>query len=136
MSEEKEPEGREDAAGASPVVAGLVREVIEKTLLLALGAAALTKERVQAVVEEFVRRGQLSAEEGKELVEQLGARGRDEAKATLKRLDVSLQGTYRDMGLATHRELEDLDFRVRQIEHRLSLAERQLDAASGIPQDL
>jgi polyhydroxyalkanoate synthesis regulator phasin len=110
--------------------------VIEKTLLLALGAAALTKDRVQAVVEEFVRRGQLSADEGKELVEQLGARSRDEAKATLKRLDGSLQGTYRDMGLATHRELEDLDFRVRQIEHRLSLAERQLDTAAGIPQDL
>jgi polyhydroxyalkanoate synthesis regulator phasin len=136
MSEEKEAAGRDDAAGAPPAATSLVREVIEKTLLLALGAAALTKDRVQAVVEEFVRRGQLSADEGKELVEQLGARSRDEAKATLKRLDGSLQGTYRDMGLATHRELEDLDFRVRQIEHRLSLAERQLDTAAGIPQDL
>jgi len=103
---------------------------------VALGAAALTKDRVQSVVEEFVRRGQLTAEEGKERVEQLGVRSRDEAKATLRRLDGSLQGTYRDIGLATHRELDDLDFRVRQIEHRLSLAERQLDAASGIPQDL
>ena len=136
MSDEREPEEREDAAGAPPAAAGLVRDVIEKTLLVALGAAALTKDRVQSVVEEFVRRGQLSADEGKELVEKLGVRSRDEAKATLKRLDVSLQGTYRDMGLATHRDLEDLDFRVRQIEHRLSLAERQLDAASGIPQDL
>lgn len=136
MSEEKDAQECEDTAGASPAAAGSVRDLIEKTLLVALGAAALTKDRLRAVVDEFVRRGQLSTDEGKELVEKLGARSRDEAKGTLKRLDVSLQGTYRDLGLATHRELEDLDFRVRQMEHRLSLAERQLDTASGISQDL
>ena len=136
MEQVPETEDRADSNESVPSPGSIVRDVIEKTLLVALGAAALTKDRVQSVVEEFVRRGQLTAEEGKELVDQLGVRSRDEAKATLKRLDGSLQGTYRDMGLATHRELDDLDFRVRQIEHRLSLAERQLDAASGIPQDL
>lgn len=136
MSEEKEAQGCEDTTGPSPVASGFVRDVIEKTLLLALGVAALTKDRVQTVVEEFVHRGQLSAEDGKDLVEKLGARSRGEARATLKRLDVSLQGTYRDLGLATHHEFQDLDFRVSQMEHRLSLTERQLDTAAGIPQDL
>ena len=136
MEQVPETEDRADSNESVPSPGSIVRDVIEKTLLVALGAAALTKDRVQSVVEEFVRRGQLTAEEGKERVEQLGVRSRDEAKATLRRLDGSLQGTYRDIGLATHRELDDLDFRVRQIEHRLSLAERQLDAASGIPQDL
>jgi polyhydroxyalkanoate synthesis regulator phasin len=138
MTDEANPEQRDEAGGgpaAAPVGAS-ARDTVERTLLLALGAAALTKDRIQAVVEDFVRRGQLSSDEGKDLVEKLGARSRDEAKAAFKRLDGSLQGTYHDMGLATRRELEDLDFRVRQLEHRLSLAERQLDAASGVPQDL
>jgi polyhydroxyalkanoate synthesis regulator phasin len=135
MANEDEDEQRDETGAAAPAT-WPARDVIEKTLLLALGAAALTKDRVQVVVEEFVRRGQLSTDEGKDMVERLGTRSRDEAKAAFKRLDKSLHGTYHDMGLATRHELDDLDFRVRQIEHRLSLAERQLDTASGVPQDL
>jgi polyhydroxyalkanoate synthesis regulator phasin len=125
-----------DTGAASANNPGTVRDITEKALLLAVGAAALTKDRVQAVVEDFVKRGKLSTEDGRELVDSLGVRGRDQAKAAFRRLDVSLQGTYRDLGLATRRELEDIDFRLRQMEHRLSLLERQSDSAAGAPQDL
>jgi polyhydroxyalkanoate synthesis regulator phasin len=124
------------AATAGTAGPGAVRDITEKALLLAVGAVALTKDRVQAVVDDFVKRGKLSTEDGKELVDTLGVRGRDQAKAAFRRLDVSLQGTYRDLGLATRREVEDVDFRLRQMEHRLSLLEQQSDSAAGAPQDL
>src|SRR5680860_1461193 len=70
-----------------------VREIIERTLLVGVGAAALTKDRLDKVAEEFVRTGQLSGDEGRELVQSLASRSRDEARATLRRADDSLQGT-------------------------------------------
>src|SRR3990172_11293982 len=104
--------------------AGL-RDVIERTLLVGLGAAALTKDRAQKVVDEFVRRGQLSAEEGRDMVEGLASRTRDEARSVLKSADSSVQTLFRELGIASRREVEDIDFRLRQIEHRLTLLERE-----------
>jgi hypothetical protein len=40
-----------------------------------------------------------------------------------------LQGALRDFGVATRREVEDLDLRVRQLEHRVALLEGAKDAA-------
>lgn len=104
-----------------------IRELIERTFLVGVGAAALTKERVQGLVEEFVRRGQLSGDEGREMVDRLVSRSKSEAQSALKKADSSLHGAYRDMGLATRRELEDVDFRVRQLEHRIRLLEAATD---------
>jgi polyhydroxyalkanoate synthesis regulator phasin len=107
-----------------------IRDLIERTFLAGMGAAALTKDRVQELVEEFVRRGQLNADEGRDVVERLVTRSREEARSVLRKADSSLQGAYRDLGLTTKRELEDLEFRLRQIEHRVQLLEAAVDAGA------
>jgi len=111
-----------------------IRDLIEKTFLAGMGAAALTKDRVQELVEELVGRGQLSSDEGRDVVERLVSRSREEARSVLKKADSSLQGAYRDIGLTTKRELEDLEFRLRQLEMRVQLLEKAADAqAEGEP---
>jgi polyhydroxyalkanoate synthesis regulator phasin len=108
-----------------------LRDVIEKTLLLGLGAAALTRDSVQRVADEFVRRGQLSAEEGREMVEDLAVRSREEARSALRGADSVIQSVIREFGVASRRDLDDLEFKSRQLEHRLALLERQADAQGG-----
>ncbi len=108
-----------------------IRDLIEKTFLAGMGAAALTKDRVQELIEDFVRRGQLNSDEGRDMVDRLMMRSREEARSMLKKADSSLQGAYRDMGLTTKRELDDLEFRLRQLELRVQLLEAASDAASG-----
>jgi len=88
----------------------------------------LTKDRAQELVEDLVYRGQLSSEEGREVVERLVSRSREEARSVLKKADSSLQGAYRDIGLPTRREFEDLDFRLRQLEMRVQLLETAAEA--------
>lgn len=121
--------GTESRAGAGQSL----RDLIERTFLVGIGAAAFTKDRVQELVEEFVNRGQLSSEEGREMVDGLIARSREEARSALKRADSSLQGAYRDLGITTKRELEDLQLRLRQLEHRVSLLEAAGDDEGGGP---
>ena len=107
------------------------RDLIERTFLAGMGAAALTKDRVQELVEEFVRRGQLNSDEGREVVDRLVSRSREEARSLLKKADSSLQGAYRDLGLTSKHQLEDLEFRLRQLEHRVQLLEATTDSESG-----
>lgn len=100
-----------------------IRDLIERTFLIGVGAAAFTKDRVQELVEEFVRRGELSSDEGRDMVDKLVARTRDEARSAMSRADSSIHGALRDFGVTTRRELEDLEMRVQQLEHRISLLE-------------
>jgi polyhydroxyalkanoate synthesis regulator phasin len=104
-----------------------VADLVSRTLMLGVGAAALTVDKAQGVVDELVKRGQLSSDEARETVASLAARSKTEARSTVRSLESTLKSTYREMGLATRSELEDLDFRLRQVEHRLSLLERQVD---------
>jgi len=107
-----------------------IRDLIERTFLAGMGAAALTKDRIQELVEELVSRGQINTEEGREVVERLVARSREEARSVLKKADSSLHGAYRELGLSSKREFEDLSLRVQQLEHRVQLLEAQADAKS------
>ncbi len=127
-----EASGDEPSSGSgTSAAAQTIRELIERTFLLGVGAAALSKERIQELVEEFVRRGQLSGEEGRDMVDRLMARSREEARAAVKKADSSLQGAFREMGLINKRDLEDMDFRLRQLEHRIQLLETAADADSS-----
>jgi polyhydroxyalkanoate synthesis regulator phasin len=126
------PRGTEGMSGGQSI-----RDLIERTFLIGVGAAAFTKDRVQELVEEFVKRGELSSDEGREMVDRLVARSRDEARTAMRRADSSFQGALRDFGLTTRREFDDLDLRVRQLEHRVALLERipggaDPDPASGL----
>ncbi len=127
----EEESGREADREAASATGQSVRDLVERVFLLGVGAAALTKDRVQDLVEELVRRGQLSGEEGREVADRLVARSREEARAAAKKADSSLQGAYREIGLVTRREFEDVEFRLRQLEHRVQLLEAAKDAASG-----
>lgn len=123
----------ESEPGQSKSSTRSIRDLIEKTFLVGVGAAALTKERAQELVDEFVHRGQLTGEEGRDVVESLMSRSKAEAQSALKRADSSLQGAYRDAGLATRKQLEDIDFRIRQLEHRVSLLEKAADESGEPP---
>ena len=105
-----------------------VRDLIERTFLAGMGAAALTKDRIQELVEELVNRGQINTEEGRDVMERLVARSREEARSVLKKADSSLHGAYRELGLSSKRELEQLTLRVQQLEHRVQLLETGADS--------
>jgi polyhydroxyalkanoate synthesis regulator phasin len=123
--------GAKTEASGKSTASQSIRELIERTFLAGMGAAALTKDRIQEVVEEFVRRGQLDKEEGLDVVDRLVERSREEARSVLKKADSSLQGAYRDLGLTPKRELDSLRLLVEQLDHRVSLLEAAADATNG-----
>ena len=108
-----------------------IRDLIERTFLAGMGAAALTKDRIEELVEELVNRGQINTDEGRDVLERLVARSREEARSVLKKADSSLHGAYRELGLSSKHELEELTLRVQQLEHRVQLLEAHVDDESG-----
>lgn len=104
-----------------------MRDGLEQAVLLSIGAAALTRERAEAAVAELVRKGQIGGEEGAAVVERLLARVRGEAapaEGLVGRLEGGVQGLLRELGVVTRAELEDVQLRLMELEHRIGLLER------------
>jgi polyhydroxyalkanoate synthesis regulator phasin len=100
------------------------RELAEKLVLAGVGAVALTAERADALAEEVAARGGLGVDEARSLVEELMGRWRSETVRLSERTGNGLAGLFREVGLVTRGELEELELRVAQIEHRLRLLEK------------
>jgi polyhydroxyalkanoate synthesis regulator phasin len=99
------------------------RELLERIALSAVGAVALTAERADAIAEELADRGIARRDEARALIEDLSSRWRGDATRLGERAGTTLDTVFRELGLATKDDLEELDLRIAQLEHRLSLLE-------------
>ena len=97
--------------------------LLERSILMTIGAASLSRDVAEALTSELVGRGQRTSGEGREAVGDLVERARDETRAAKGRIDASLQRTFRDAGLATSEQLQDMELKLAQLEHRISLLE-------------
>jgi polyhydroxyalkanoate synthesis regulator phasin len=106
-----------------------LRDLAEEALLAGVGAVALTKDRADELVAELARKGKISQDDARRLVDETVARWRGETVRFGERAGSTLADTFRSVGLMTRREYEELELRVAQLEHRLRLVESQ----PGVP---
>jgi polyhydroxyalkanoate synthesis regulator phasin len=100
-----------------------VRELLERIAFTAVGAVALTAERADALAEELADRGIARRDEARALIDDVSSRWRGDATRLGERAGSTLDAFFREFGLVTKDDLEDLELRVAQLEHRLSLLE-------------
>jgi polyhydroxyalkanoate synthesis regulator phasin len=100
-----------------------LRDFAEEAFLAGVGAVALTKERSDELVNELARKGKLTQDDARELVDEVMGRWRGDALRMGERASASLGGVFRELGLVTRREYEELELRLAQLEHRLRLVE-------------
>jgi len=101
---------------------GFARDLAERLVLGGVGALALTADRVDALVDSLVARGGMERDDARSLVDDLTGRWRKEAKR-VGRASSTAQGLLRELGLVTKTDVEELELRIAQLEHRLRLVE-------------
>jgi polyhydroxyalkanoate synthesis regulator phasin len=100
-------------------------ESLERLILLQIGVAAVTRERVQEVVNRLIEQGRMEREEGRAVVEDILSRARERSSGTRGLVDASVQQGLRGVGIPNREAYEDLLFRIEQLEHRVRLLEGQ-----------
>jgi polyhydroxyalkanoate synthesis regulator phasin len=102
---------------------GAVRELLERVVLGAVGAAALTAERADALAEELADRGMVRRDEARALIEDVANRWRGDATRIGEMAGTTLDRLFRELRLVTRDDIEELELRIAQLEHRLRLLE-------------
>jgi polyhydroxyalkanoate synthesis regulator phasin len=110
-----------------------VLELLERLAFSAVGAAALTAERADAIADELAERGLARRDEARALLEELSARWRGDATRLGEKAGATMELLFRELGLVTREDLVDLELRIAQLEHRLSLLEDSATRVSPPP---
>lgn len=104
--------------------------LFERSFLMALGAAVLTKEMAESLGKEMLGRGEEATSEGRKLIDETVAQAKEQTRTLRSRFDETLQSNFHEMGLVTGDQVEELQLKVAQLEHRIGLLEAELAIAS------
>jgi polyhydroxyalkanoate synthesis regulator phasin len=91
-------------------------ETIKKTLLAGVGAAVITKEKVQDALDDYVRQGKLKAEDAKIIAEKIAERGKREFEDLSQQASAKASELFNKNDSAVTARLAALEARVALLE--------------------
>ena len=98
-------------------------EMIRKSLLASLGAAVVTKEKVEQATRRWVDEGKISKEEADKLAQELVDSGQRQWEDIQTKITDTVRKGLDTFDIGSKREFKDLKERVENLEKRLSESE-------------
>ena len=103
------------------------RRLASELALAALGAVALTADRIDSLADAIAARGGIGREEALGLLREQVDHWREDALRVGGQASLWMGSLARELGLVGRDEADELELRVAQLEHRLQLLERASD---------
>ncbi|NNK93576.1 MAG: hypothetical protein HKP41_04410 [Desulfobacterales bacterium] len=98
-------------------------DLLKKTMFTGIGILSLTKDKVEEIVKEFVEKGKLSEQEGKNLVEEMLERSEASKEELKKQTEAVVQSTLAKMDIASKADIQELRDELAEIKTKLSSKE-------------
>lgn len=95
-------------------------ETIRKTLLAGVGATIVTKEKIEAALQEYVAKGRVTADEAKSTAQRIAEEGKAEWEATSAEMAKRFEALVAKAHFVPKTQHEALEARVKALEEELS----------------
>ena len=93
-------------------------DIIKKSIYLGLGAATVTKERIEALVDELVEKGQLTKDDKPKAIQDILDKIEKEEKAIKTKIDDTVTETMNKIGIVTKSDYDTLLKRLAVLEKK------------------
>jgi len=91
-------------------------DIVRKTLLLGIGLAAMTRDKIEEAAKKIAEEDKLSEEEGKKLADDL-LKQSDEARKNLKdQVEKFVDKTLEKLNSPSRKDLQNLEERIEKLE--------------------
>ena len=101
-----------------------ILEMIRKSMLASLGAAVVTKEKVEEATKRWVDEGKISKDEAERLAHELVESGRHQWEDIQDKMTETVRKGLDTFDIGSKREFQDLKERVENLEKRLVIQEK------------
>jgi len=91
-------------------------DFLKKMVWIGAGLAVLTKEKIEETVHEIVKKGQLSEQEGKELINDLIEKSKKVKKDLGEKVETTVRETLQRLNIPTRKDLEEIKARLERLE--------------------
>lgn len=91
-------------------------DAIKKTMLAGVGAALITKDKVEEALSDWVKRGKVSAEEAKAMAAKVADEGRAEFDKTSRQVQDSVKELLEKAGVGQKDRIDALEKRLLALE--------------------
>jgi len=105
-------------------------DLIKKSLLISLGAAIVTKEKVDEATRHLVDKGKINKEEADSLARDLLKSGEKQWEELQSQIRQSVAKVLKDLDIPKNAELEELKMRLEALEKRFAVVEAAYEASS------
>ena len=96
-----------------------MEDLFKKTISFGIGLFDYTKEKVETLVEEMVKRGEVSKQDSSQAVEELWEKAEKEQSAFWNKVKTYINSIVDEMPLVRRSELKALEERLAALEKRL-----------------
>jgi polyhydroxyalkanoate synthesis regulator phasin len=97
-----------------------MQDLLKKALSLGLGALLVSKDKIEDVVNELVKKGELGQEEGKNLVNELIEKGEASVNEVEVKIEKIVKSVTEKFDLPTRKELNEIKSEIEQIKEKLN----------------
>lgn len=97
-------------------MAGTISEEFKKIWLAGVGAMALTFEKSQELIEMFIKKGELTVEQGKALNEELKHNVREKVKDTVSKSKICVEGVIDNLDKMSKEDIAALKAKLNSME--------------------
>lgn len=104
-------------------------EAVKKSLLAGLGAAVITKEKIEKVTRNLVEEGKLTTHDAEKLTNDLVDGGRKQWEEIQERISDTVKKVLEGTDLCTKKEITAISERLEYLERRVATLEKEKQAA-------
>ncbi|AEE97052.1 phasin family protein [Mahella australiensis] len=97
-----------------------MKDKLKKAFLIGIGAMAATGEKIDELVDELVAKGDVTAEEGKKILDEYKEKVKANQQDMSNKVKEELSKMLDKMNLATKKDLEEIKVRLDAIERKLN----------------
>jgi polyhydroxyalkanoate synthesis regulator phasin len=88
-------------------------ELIKKAMFTGIGMAAMTKDKIEELAGDFIKKGDLSEQEGRKLVDEMMKKSEESKAEVKKQLDEMVQAALVKMEVARKTQIDELQEEIR-----------------------
>jgi len=102
-------------------------DIFEKTLLAGLGLFDLTKEKAEKMVNELIKRGELSQSDKAKAVKDILKGHQERTKKLKKKIDQHIDTSMKRLKVITRDQLEELNRKIEKLSRTIEKLEEKLE---------
>ena len=96
-----------------------IKDFLDRTVTLGIGAAIASKEQIEKLVDELVEKGNVAKEESADIVDELMKKGKEYQSKFEASIKEKVKQTLKDHDFVTKEEFDKLKKRVEELEAQL-----------------